>query len=457
MTTELSTPWTDVPDAPSAPRHRDLHFFDSEAGAFLFLVNGSRIFRTSPKVHSRLSRSVAKSEEALGAELARMRLDARRFIDDTPPDAPRIHALSLAVAQKCNLGCTYCYAKEGDFGGRPQNMPPDVALRSVDLLFRDAQAGDTVSLAFLGGEPLLNRAVIHAATQHAVRLADEKSVQVRFAITTNATLLEMSDAEFLEQHGFSVTISLDGVGEIHDRQRPFKGGAGSFDRIMTRVLPLLDHQRQMQVSARVTVTPQNLELPDTLETFINLGFHSVGFSPLLHSPAGRGLMHAAQLAEMLEKMLECGRRFETAVIAGRRYPFANAVNAMREIHSGTHRPYPCGAGAGYFGVSAKGGLYACHRFVNDEAGALGDIQLGVDRGRQNRWLANRHVHWQEPCSGCWARYLCGGGCHHEVMNRGRSACDFIRGWLHYCLEAYTRLLAARPDYFTGERETANSL
>ena len=44
-------------------------------------------------------------------------LDSRPLIDDTPLAPPAIHALSLAVAQKCNLGCTYCYAQQGEFGG----------------------------------------------------------------------------------------------------------------------------------------------------------------------------------------------------------------------------------------------------------------------------------------------------------------------------------------------------
>jgi uncharacterized protein len=99
------------------------------------------------------------------------------------------------------------------------------------------------------------------------------------------------------------------------------------------------------------------------------------------------------------------------------------------------------------GVSAEGGLYACHRFVEDEDGAMGNVVGGVDRARQKEWLAARHVHFQEPCSGCWARYLCGGGCHHEVIKRGRPACDYIRGWLHYSLQAYIRLSEKRPDYF----------
>lgn len=139
---------------------------------------------------------------------------------------------------------------------------------------------------------------------------------------------------------------------------------------------------------------------------------------------------------------------------GERYPFLNMVNAMQEIHRGTHRPYPCGAGAGYFGVSADGDLAACHRFVEDSDGMMGTLASGVDRVQQARWLNERHVHRQEPCRSCWARYLCGGGCHHEVIKRGRFACDYIRGWLHYCLQAYVRLLEKRPDYFGSVKALA---
>ena len=151
---------------------------------------------------------------------------------------------------------------------------------------------------------------------------------------------------------------------------------------------------------------------------------------------------------MLKEMVTCGEEFEHRVIAGERYPFTNAVTAMRELHHGTHRPYPCGAGAGYLGVAADGALAACHRFVGDPDTAFGSVTAGIDRRRQLRWLDERHVHRQEPCNSCWARYLCGGGCHHEVIARGRPACDYIRGWLHWSIGAYARLSAKRPDYFS---------
>src|SRR5207302_1515205 len=82
-------------------------------------------------------------------------------------------ALSLAVAQRCNLGCTYCYAQQGSFGDVPKSMPLATALKAVDLLFAETNPGERVNLAFLGGEPLINRRVIRAATEHAQRRADE--------------------------------------------------------------------------------------------------------------------------------------------------------------------------------------------------------------------------------------------------------------------------------------------
>jgi uncharacterized protein len=429
----------------SAPRTPRIHLIESSLGGHLFLADGSRLFDADADLFAAYGAAIEQGgNETIDDLLRQAGLVGRPFIDDTPLPPPPLRALSLAIAQKCNLGCTYCYAQQGEFGGPAKNMALADALRAVDLLVGTAEPGARLNLAFLGGEPLVNRKVLRAATERAVELARSREAKITFSITTNGTLLTEDDGRFFEQHGFAVTISIDGPQEAHDALRPFKGGAGSYDAVMKRVTPLLNLQRNMQVSARVTVTPKNLSLRRTLDTFIAAGFHSVGFSPMLSAPTGEGEMQSEDLELMLGEMIDCGREFERASRSGRRYPFANMVNAMREIHKGTHRPYPCGAGAGYLGVSAEGELSACHRFVGDEDGAMGSLDDGVDLTRQADWLATRHVHRQEPCQSCWARYLCGGGCHHEVIRRGRPACDYIRGWLHYCLEAYLRL-AAGPE------------
>ncbi|QIO54606.1 SPASM domain-containing protein (plasmid) [Rhizobium leguminosarum bv. trifolii] len=432
----------------SAPIDRRAHLFDVDGAPHLFLSNGSRVYGLGDGDVLRVAAALGDTDASRFDHLLfDLGLDAPSYIEPTAPTSFPTRALSLAVAQKCNLGCTYCYAQGGEFGGAARNMDIEIALASVDRLFEKVRPGERVNLAFLGGEPLANREIIVAATRHAVHLSQATGADVGFSITTNGTLLTPEDGAFFEQHGFAVTVSLDGLGEVHDRQRPTKAGRGTFERIVGRVAPLLAMQRRMQISARVTVTPTNLRLRETLDGLIDLGFHSVGFSPMLSSPNGRGEMAEGDMMEMLGQMIDCGHAFEEAIASGERYPFANMATALAEIHRGTHRPYPCGAGGPYLGVSAEGGLFACHRFVNDEAGRLGAVDSGVDEARQRDWLASRHVDSQSPCRNCWARYLCGGGCHHEVIARGRPACDYIRGWLHYCLQAYVRLSDNQPHLF----------
>lgn len=432
----------------SRPVQRDAHLIEDARGAQLLLVNGSRLFHLPHALAEEFRAALHDADPATLPDLIRSSgLQLAPLIDDVPLSAPPVHALSLAIAQKCNLGCTYCYAQQGEFGGKAQNMALDMAKQAVDLLIARTAAGARINLAFMGGEPLANRATLRAATQYARQQAEQRQIDCRFSITTNGSLLRVDDADFFEEHGFAVTVSLDGPAEQHNRLRPFKGGKGSFDAIIERLTPLLERQRQMQVSARVTVTPFNLDLLRTLNLFIDLGFHSVGFSPLLRASNGQAEMAPDDMEEMLESMIACGLAFEQNVLQGRRYPFMNMQNALRELQRGTHRPYPCGAGAGYFGVSAEGELSACHRFVGDDAGAMGHLSTGVDAGRQALWLAQRHVHQQQPCNSCWARYMCGGGCHHEVLARGRSACDYIRGWLHYTIGAHGRLSQLAPRWF----------
>lgn len=424
------------------------HLFETDFGPHMLLINGSQIFEVDEALNNTLS-NLIKENDSQGLEqvLKKEGLLTKTLIDDKAPIDLPIHAFSLSVAQRCNLGCTYCYAQEGDFGGPKKNMEIATALNTVDHLFSNVKSGERANLTFLGGEPLINRQLVQSVTKYAHSLATQKGIHLGFSITTNGTLLTPQDADFFEEFGFAVTVSIDGIGQINDNLRSYKGGRGSYQDVIDRVKPLLAKQHKMQVSSRVTVTPQNLNLKETLDELILLGFHSVGFSPMLSSPTGRNEMGADSLSVMLEQMIQCGESFIENTIVGKRYPFSNMATSMRELHKGTHRPYPCSAGAGYLGVSADGGFFACHRFVNDNKAGMGNVFDGVDMEKRSLWLKKRHVHFQEPCNSCWAHYLCGGGCHYEVINRGRSSCSYIKGWLEFNLKAYVHLLERAPQYF----------
>lgn len=445
---------------PAPGRPVEAHGFATEAGQHLLVVDRSRIYDVPAEFPAALAQAALQG----GAAAERALLAAHGLLADAPAirdddiEAPPVSALALSIAQHCNLGCGYCYADGGGFGqanGPAAPMDWPLARAAIDGLLAGLKPGMTARLAFMGGEPLLARALLRQATEHASAECANLGLRVQFAITTNATLLDETDAAFFAAHGFAVTVSLDGEAELHDALRPTRGGSGSHARILARLPALLARQGQqplpgrapLQASARITVTPRHRGLRASVEHLMALGFHSVGVSPSLSARDPALQIADDGIADLLAQMIDCADAYEAHLLDGRSYPFANMLDAMRELHRGTHRPLPCGAGAGYLGVAADGAFNACHRFVGDPRARFGSVQDGLDVPARERWLSERHVHRQEPCASCWARYLCGGGCHHEVLNRGRVACDFIRGWLEHCLKVYVRLSAQRPECF----------
>src|SRR5438270_3558604 len=162
------------------PKHPAIHLFESAGCTHAFIPNGSQVYGLGRALADELRNTLV--HEGIEPILERLQLSGAPSISDEPLISPPLKALSLAIAQKCNLGCTYCYAQEGSFGGAPKEMPLEVALKSVDLLFRDATSGERVNLAFLGGEPLTNRRGVRAAAEYAARLAREKNVRLGLSI-----------------------------------------------------------------------------------------------------------------------------------------------------------------------------------------------------------------------------------------------------------------------------------
>ena len=102
----------------------------------MFVVDGSRLYELDPSTADHMAQAVAG--HAAGEALSRLGLTGDPFVDDQPLVAPPVRAISLAVAQKCNLGCTYCYAQQGDFGMESRLMSLDEATRAIDLLLDGA-------------------------------------------------------------------------------------------------------------------------------------------------------------------------------------------------------------------------------------------------------------------------------------------------------------------------------
>jgi uncharacterized protein len=421
--------------------------FESAFGHHLYVADGSRIFdierATAETVVSMLDGDANAIWESFGLHGK----PVGTWINGRIPPTPLPRALSLNVAQACNLGCGYCYADGGTFKSTPRMMTEEIARQAVDTLIQAAEPGVPLVIGFMGGEPLIARTLIEHVASYATRRGASEGHDVRFSITTNGTLITEDDAQLLSAYPFAVQLSMDGTPDVHDLQRPTKLGHGSYAKAM-RGLDHLTRHRPNQLTARATITQQSGDLLSLLDHLIQLPFDDVGFAIAVVAPRGFAI-EPEEFPSVLAQMIECGRKAMTEMRQGRAYPFSNFITAMEQIHRGTHRPYPCGAGAAYLSVSAEGRVFACHRTVNDPSFAMGDLRSGLDHRARYRLLVDNNVDNVSPCKSCWARYLCGGGCYHEVAKRGRTGCEYIRGWLEFCLQAYAELSTLKPGGYAG--------
>jgi uncharacterized protein len=425
----------------------EIRVIRSGVGAHLFLTDGSRLFKIEDALASQIENTLASGslpDEVSGLVGVSER---DRYVTSEPFAPPRLRSISLNVAQACNMSCGYCYADRGHFGGAASVMGEDVARSAVDQLIENAPEGSDLVIGFMGGEPFVNRPLIHAITAYADRAAREAGHRPRFAVTTNATLLTTEDAALLARYRFSVTVSLDGDAPTNDQQRTLPGGQSAYAKTLAGLKLLTDGDRPRHLSIRATVSPRSGRLLPLLQHFFALGIDEAGFAPVVSAPDGFPVYDDISFAGFAAAMIECGEHAKAALLASRRFPFSNFEIALQEIHRGTHRPYPCGAGAGYMSVGSKGDYFACHRLVDDYKFRFGDVAHGPDHSRRAAHLERMHVDLQEPCASCWARYLCGGGCYHEVARRGRLGCNYIRTWLEFCLSAYAEVVTLNPEYF----------
>ncbi len=437
---------TDTSSLSPAPHSAIAHV----AGNLLLMAENAAIYSLESEDATTITTALEFDDETVQEALSSLGLETPAFSQPPVTALSPVKALALTVSQTCNLACSYCYASGGNFGGADTRMSWQVARKAVDRLLNDTIPGGAVKIAFMGGEPMVARELIEQVVAYTKKRAATRAISTGFSITTNGTLITLKDAAFFAEHKFAVTVSLDGGRAVNDLLRPTRSGKGSFDRVAQSLQPLFDLKDRMSLSARVTVTPANLDLPSVIADIAALGFSSVGVSPMITSPTGKGALSGDQFDALLATMIDCGDEWMDATLAGRQHAFANLATVLGELHRGKPRSHGCGAVRDYLAVDASGEYSACHRFVKDPAGRMGNIENGIDHVARIDFLSARTVERQNPCTGCWARRLCGGGCHQEVLSAGRPACDFVRGWLSYGLQSYGHLLEKQPQWFKDQ-------
>jgi uncharacterized protein len=367
-------------------------------------------------------------------------------------------SLVLNVANKCNLHCTYCYEPEkAKYGPSPVQMDWDTARTSVDFLFEKAGKNREVNLVFFGGEALLNFKLMRQVVAYAEEKAQESGKTVDFSLTTNGTLLTDEIIDFFQTHRFGLTISIDGPQELHDKRRSFLTThgerRGSYHLIVPRVQRLLQRYTARPVVARVTVTKGTVEIMRIYEHLSGLGFFEVGFSPVTATTGEEYGLEPADLRRLLAGFRELGALYVERALQNQYTGFSNLSTLLTDLHAGTNKLFPCGAGLGLLDIDGNGDVYLCHRFPGTEEHRYGNVRDGLQYDRLNEFLNAAHVQNKPVCQTCWIRGICGGGCYHEAYTQfGDGAlpnlhyCTFLREWTEYGIQVYMELQEKNPGF-----------
>jgi len=476
-----------TPTATRIFRRGEFHEFPAGESRYVYIVPAGAIFELDGPaaiVLDRLAHEDVSLEElvedlratgltesdAVGllGELAQTRAivagDAPAESPQNPPAEFPLQTLVLNLTNQCNLSCAYCYEygedKVATPEGKPKFMDYDTACAAINMLFAESPGRRGVHITFFGGETLMNFPLLERVVAYANTQAAALGRSIDFSLTTNATLLTPAIIDFLSTNRIGVTVSMDGPPEMHNALRVFANGRGSYDIVAPKVKELLAKHRTRPIAARVTLTSKVTDVGRIYRHLKHdLGFHEVGFAPVTTSPDRLYAIGEQGMGDVFGEFRHLAEEYLQFALRGELHGFSNVSDTLAELYQGVNKSHPCGAGLGLMGVGPSGDIAPCHRFVDSDTHALGNIATGIDRDKQKAFLDRGHIDRKDDCHTCFARPLCAGGCHHEAYVRYGDTghpnlhyCDWIREWTDLCLRIYGTISSQNPEFLENFAE-----
>ncbi|PLX44065.1 MAG: heme d1 biosynthesis radical SAM protein NirJ [Hyphomicrobiales bacterium] len=175
------------------------------------------------------------------------------------------------LIRRCNLKCKHCYAISADV-----DFPGELGTEDIYAVMDDLKGFRVPVLILSGGEPLL-RPDIYDISRRA------KQMGFYVGLSTNGTLIDAGNIGTIRDIGYDyVGISLDGIGETHDRFRVMEGAYAASLNAMR-----LCRDNGIKIGARFTMTMDNAdELAQMLALIEEERIDKFYFSHLVY--AGRG-------------------------------------------------------------------------------------------------------------------------------------------------------------------------
>ncbi|GMQ64327.1 radical SAM peptide maturase, CXXX-repeat target family [Vallitalea maricola] len=305
-----------------------------------------------------------------------------------------VKVITFVVTEQCNLRCTYCYEYKKN-EDRP--MTKDIARQTIDTLFNEDMKGNNISgtnaqaivLDFIGGEPLLEIELMEYIVDYfrykALKLNHRWALHHMISISTNGTLYFEPDVQaFIKkyQERLSLSITIDGNKELHDKCRLFPNGAGSYDIVEKAFLAEL--KRFPYASTKLTLAPENISyLKEAILHLFSIGVISI-FSNCIFEE-GWNVSHAKIFYHELKELADY-------MISTKLYTKHTCTLFDPDIGyamSPEDNQNWCGGTGKMLAIDGEGIIYPCLRYMKfclekEEPITIGDIVSGIGESEEQK-------------------------------------------------------------------------
>jgi len=303
------------------------------------------------------------------------------------------NSASFLLSEDCNMRCTYCF-EHGGFNQK--SMSKEIARLSIEMLIQNAKREglDRISVTLFGGEPLMNFETVKFIIEFLMVKRKADNIGVGVTLITNGTILTEEMADFFRRTGpevaLNIQLSVDGIKEVHDKCRIFKGGGGTFDVIEEKI-PLW---KSLGDGVNIHGSYNQKTIPYMFESFKYFkeqwGIHDIWFMPIqsdLTYNMDDLKIYREQLTLIKDYLVKEIRTTRNKRLIRSFSPLDRVFNRACEFGK------PCGAGDNYVSITADGDIYPCHHFYfEDKEGytKIGDVFTGIDDQRRLLFLEYDH-------------------------------------------------------------------
>jgi len=281
-------------------------------------------------------------------------------------EGTKLHIFVMTNA--CNQNCFYCQASGKYHPDQRRYMNEEIAKKAVDVAL--SSPAKHLIFEFQGGEPLLNFETIEYIVHYANEEAKRRDKSLQYNLVSNLTLLTDKMLDFLVCNNIGICTSLDGPEELHNANRPLKGG-NSYETLgkWIRKINILYEKSGYdgRVQALQTTTRKSLShAREIVDEYIQLGIERVFIRPL--TPVGYALKNWKHIGYTPEEFLtfykECFGYIEKQrlhgirIVEGYAKIFQNRIFGDKNVNFMELRS-PCGGAIGQLAYNYDGDIFTC--------------------------------------------------------------------------------------------------